>query len=128
MEALADPALPGRSPPGLLLQMQQVSERPAPAGGGPGQRLGRDAPVRRVPEGFHLGAKIQVVTALYFLCAFRQQVSSCWAKLGSLGALFQGFLPVPNGPDSSAPRISVHLCLRQTCYMTGARDSPSFAS
>lgn len=105
-KALANPVLSGRFPPGLLLQMQQVSECLAPARSGPVQWLGRDTPVCRVPEGFHLRANIQVMTALYFLWAFRQQVSSCWAKLGFLGTLSQSFSPVPNGPDSPAPRMS----------------------
>lgn len=112
MQALANPVLPGRCPPDLLLQMQQVSECHDPAQSGPVQWLGRDTPVCRGPEGFHLRAKIQAMTALYFLWAFCQQVSSCWAKLGFLGALSQGFPPVPNGPDSPAPRMSPFVLAR----------------
>lgn len=62
-------------------------------------------------QGFHLG-RDSGDGALSFLRAFHQQVSSCWAKLGFLGALSQGFLPVTNGSDSPALRMSTFVLAR----------------
>lgn len=62
------------------------------------QCLGNDAPVCRVPEGFHLDGHEPSGDHLHSLWAFSLQVCSRWAKSEFLGSV-QGFNPVPNGPD-----------------------------